>query len=81
MSAHVSAAAFRLGETLRLEDGAMLLTIEAPYGREVVVEASEDLAGWKEIARDPCDRGEFEVYDEAAKDLKHRYYRARQAAP
>jgi hypothetical protein len=81
MPPHVTSVAFRLGETFRLPDGAMLLTIEAPYGREVVVEASEDLANWKEIARDPCDRGEFEVYDEAAKDLKQRYYRARQAAP
>jgi len=81
ISAHVASVAFRLGETLRLADGTMLLTVEAPYGREVVVEASEDLVNWKEIARDPCDRGEFEVYDEAAKDLKQRYYRAWQAAP
>jgi hypothetical protein len=65
----------------RLPDGAMLLTVEAPYGREVTVEASSDLATWSAIATDPCDTGEFEVYDEGAKAVGHRFYRAWQAGP
>ncbi|MBM3883947.1 MAG: hypothetical protein FJ387_30295, partial [Verrucomicrobia bacterium] len=72
---------FRSNETFRLEDRTMLLTVEAPYGREVRVEASVDLVNWKEIARDLCERGEFEVYDEGAKDLEQRFYRAWQAPP
>jgi hypothetical protein len=71
----------RAEESLRLEDGTMLLTVEAPYGREVTVEASPDLLTWTPIATDPCDRGEFEVYDHDAQNLFHRFYRARQAAP
>ena len=67
---------FRLQDSFRLPDGAMLLTVEGPYGKPVVVEASEDMVNWEEIATDPCDRGEFEVYDEAAADLPHRFYRA-----
>ena len=59
----------------------MLVKVEGPYGRELVVESSEDQVTWKEVARDPCDRGEFEVYDEAAKDGKTRTYRARLAVP
>jgi hypothetical protein len=68
-------------ESLRLEDGAMLLAVEAPYGREVAVEASEDLVNWKVIGTDPCDRGEFEVYDRQAQTLPRRFYRARQRGP
>jgi hypothetical protein len=59
----------------------MLLTTEAPYGRAVTVEASEDLATWTAVATDSCDTGEFEVYDEAAKTLNRRFYRAWQAGP
>jgi hypothetical protein len=55
------------------------VTVVGPYGRWVVVESSQDLLDWQEIARDPCDRGEFEVYDEAAKDGQPRFYRARPA--
>jgi hypothetical protein len=65
----------------QLPDGAMLLTTEAPYGRAVTVEASEDLATWTAVATDSCDTGEFEVYDEAAKTLNRRFYRAWQAGP
>jgi hypothetical protein len=65
----------------RLPDGGMLLTVEAPYGRAVTVEASGDLAVWSPIATDSCDTGEFEVYDERAKTLDHRFYRAWQAGP
>jgi len=79
--AHVSAPQLRLDDTSRLADGTMLVTVEAPYGREVQVEASADLVNWKEIARDLCERGEFEVYDEGAKDLEQRFYRAWQAPP
>ncbi|MCP5525158.1 MAG: hypothetical protein H7A46_26845, partial [Verrucomicrobiales bacterium] len=57
---------FRLKDSFRLPDGAMLLTVEGPYGQPVVVEASADMVDWEQIATDPCDRGEFEVYDEAA---------------
>jgi len=78
---YVSTPRFRVRDCLRLPDGPMSLAVEAPYGREVVVEASEDMVNWREITRDPCDRGEFEVYDEAAKDLKQRYYRAWQSPP
>ena len=78
---HVSRPGFWARGCVRLPDGAMLLTVEAPYGRPVTVEASEDLRTWTPLATDPCDRGEFEVYDEAAKTGKHRFYRAWQAAP
>jgi hypothetical protein len=63
----------------RLSDGGMLLTVEAPYGHAVTVEGSVDLATWTTIATDSCDTGEFEVYDEGAKALGHRFYRAWQA--
>ena len=59
----------------------MLLTVEAPYGREVTAEASSDLATWSAIATDPCGTGEFEVYAEGAKALGQRFYRAWQAGP
>ena len=65
----------------RLADGAMLLTLEAPYGRVVTVEASEDLRAWTTLATDRCDPGGFEVYDEAAETGKQRFYRAWQAGP
>jgi hypothetical protein len=78
---HVSQPQFWPGGCLRLDDGAMLLTVEAPYGRPVTVEASEDLRTWTTLATDPCDRGEFEVYDESAKTGKQRFYRAWQAGP
>ena len=67
--------------TLPLPDGARLVTVEAPYGREVVVEGSEDLVTWQEIGRDPCERGEFEVYHEAAGAGAPWFYRARQVEP
>jgi hypothetical protein len=66
---------------LRLDDGGMLLTVEAPYGRAVTVEASLDLENWTMIATDSCDTGEFEVYDEGAKALGHRFDRAWQPGP
>jgi hypothetical protein len=62
-----------------LPDGARLLAVEAPYGREVTVEASSDLVTWSAIATDPCDTGQFEVYAEGAKALGQRFYRAWQA--
>ncbi|MCB1127212.1 MAG: hypothetical protein KDM81_11995, partial [Verrucomicrobiae bacterium] len=67
--------------TYRLPDGAMLVTVEAPYGHEVVVEGSEDLETWQEVGRDPCDRGEFEIYHETAPPGTDWFYRARQAEP
>ena len=67
--------------TYRLPDGAMLVTVEAPYGHEVLVEGSEDLETWHEIGRDPCDRGEFEIYHETAPPGTDWFYRARQVAP
>lgn len=63
----------------RLADGTMLITLEAPFGQPVTVEASEDLRHWESIQTDPCDRGEFEVYDEAATNLTSRFYRGWQA--
>jgi hypothetical protein len=77
----VQQVGLRSGLCRRLPDGAMLLTVEAPYGRSVTVEASSDLATWTTIATDSCDTGEFEVYDEGAKALGHRFYRAWQAGP
>ena len=76
MPPHVKEIRFRLADSFRLPDGAMLLTVEGPYGQPVVVEGSDDMVNWEEIATDPCDRGEFEVYDEAAAGLPHRFYRA-----
>jgi hypothetical protein len=67
--------------TYRLPDGAMLVTVEAPYGHEVVVEGSEDLESWQEIGRDPCDRGDFEIYHETAPPGTDWFYRARQVEP
>ncbi|MCP5522230.1 MAG: hypothetical protein H7A46_11860 [Verrucomicrobiales bacterium] len=72
---------FRLKDSFRLPDGAMLLTVEGPYGQSVVVEASADMVDWEQIATDPCDRGEFEGYDEAAAGLPQRFYRAYPAPP
>ena len=72
---------FRPKDCSRLPDGAMLLTVEGPYGQAVAVEASEDMVNWERIATDPCDRGEFEVYDEAAAVLPHRFYRAVEWGP
>ncbi|MCP5524156.1 MAG: hypothetical protein H7A46_21690, partial [Verrucomicrobiales bacterium] len=66
--------------TYRLPDGAMLVTVEAPYGQQVVVEGSEDLETWQEVGRDPCDRGEFEVYHETAPPGTDWFYRARQVS-
>ena len=60
----------------RLANGTMWLTVEAPYGRPVTVEASEDFSNWTPIATDACERGEFEVYDEAVNTTNHRFYRA-----
>jgi len=72
---------FRLEDSFRLPDEAMLLTVEGPYGQPVVVEASADMVDWEQIATDPCDRGEFEVYDEAAAGLPHRFYRVYPVPP
>lgn len=69
----------RPDQSLLLEDRTMLLTVEAPYGREVSVEASDDLAQWNLIATDPCTLGEFEVYDKQASSRSQRFYRVKQA--
>ena len=81
MPPHVDEPRVIPGLTYRLPDGAMLVTVEAPYGHEVVVEGSEDLESWQEIGRDPCDRGEFEIYHETAPPGTDWFYRARQVEP
>lgn len=51
----------------RLVDGRLLLTVEGPAGRAVVVVvvvgSSSDLTEWTEITLNPNDSGEFEAYD------------------